>query len=68
MALNDFNLNIRPGENVGIVGPSGCGKSTLFSLLQGFYSPTHGQIMLEGIDINDYDLHHLRSSFGVVSQ
>jgi ATP-binding cassette, subfamily B (MDR/TAP), member 1 len=50
------------------VGPSGCGKSTLFNILQGFYIPTEGQVLLEGIDVNEYDLHHLRGSFGVVSQ
>ena len=46
MALDDFNLAIKTGENVGIVGSSGCGKSTLFSLLQGFYMPTKGKILL----------------------
>lgn len=50
------------------VGSSGCGKSTIFSLLQGFYQPTEGAIYIDGVNINDYDLHHLRKTFGVVSQ
>jgi ABC-type bacteriocin/lantibiotic exporter with double-glycine peptidase domain len=66
--LDDFSLKIREGENVCLVGHSGCGKSTLFGLLQGFYQPDQGRILIEGIDIKDYDLHHLRSSFGMVSQ
>ena len=61
-------MDIKEGESVGIVGPSGCGKSTLFNLLQGFYIPQDGSILLDGNNINDFDLHHLRKSFGVVSQ
>ena len=68
LTLNKFNLKIRQGETVGLVGSSGCGKSTIFSLLQGFYIPTNGKILIDGEDINDFDLHHLRSSFGVVRQ
>jgi ATP-binding cassette, subfamily B (MDR/TAP), member 1 len=68
LVLDKFNLDIKEGENVGLVGVSGCGKSTVFSLLLGFYAPTGGQILIEGIEIQDYDLHHLRKSFGVVSQ
>jgi ATP-binding cassette subfamily B (MDR/TAP) protein 1 len=53
---------------VGFVGSSGCGKSTIHQLLQRFYDPAAGQILLDGVDIRDYDVHHLRSSLGVVSQ
>ena len=68
MALENFSLDIKEGQNIGIVGSSGCGKSTLFNILQGFYSPLNGTVLLDGHDIIDFDLHHLRSSFGVVSQ
>lgn len=50
------------------MGQSGCGKSTIISLLQGIYSPQSGSIFLEGVNITDYNLHHLRNVFGVVSQ
>jgi ABC-type bacteriocin/lantibiotic exporter with double-glycine peptidase domain len=53
---------------VALIGASGCGKSTIFRLLLGFYAPQEGQILLEGIDIRDFDIYHLRRSFGVVSQ
>jgi ABC-type bacteriocin/lantibiotic exporter with double-glycine peptidase domain len=66
--LDNLSLHVKEGEELALVGASGCGKSTVISLLLGFYRPTKGQILLEGIDIKDYDLHHLRSSFGVVSQ
>ena len=56
------------GRSVGIVGESGCDKSNIFNLLQGFYTPFRGRILLDGNDINDFDLHHLRNSFAVVSQ
>lgn len=61
-------MAIKNGQGIGIVGSSGCGKSTIFALLLGFYSPDSGRILLEGVDIQDFDLHHLRASFGVVSQ
>ena len=67
-ALSGINLSIREGDKVAFVGASGCGKSTIFQLLLGFYQPTEGYIFLEGSDIRDYDVHHLRRSFGVVSQ
>ena len=50
------------------MGTSGCGKSTVFGLLQRFYEPIKGEILIDGVDIKDYDLHHLRRSLGVVSQ
>ena len=51
-----------------MVGSSGCGKSTVISLLQGLYFPEKGTILIEGIDIRDYSLQHLRNCFGIVSQ
>lgn len=50
------------------MGPSGCGKSTIHQLLQRFYDPNEGEIIIDGTNIRDYDIHHLRASLGVVSQ
>lgn len=63
-----LNFEIRSGDKVGFVGPSGCGKSTVHQLLQRFYDPDEGEILIDGVDIKDYDIHHLRASLGVVSQ
>jgi ATP-binding cassette subfamily B protein len=51
LALNDFSLEIRPGENIAFVGPSGAGKSTTFQLLLRFYDPARGRIVIDGVDI-----------------
>jgi ATP-binding cassette subfamily B (MDR/TAP) protein 1 len=61
-------LDIKEGEKAAFVGQSGSGKSTIIQLLLGFYSPTAGRILIDGINLNDYDIHHLRANFGVVSQ
>lgn len=63
-----INVEIHPGQKVAFVGPSGCGKSTILQLLQRFYFPESGTITIDGQDIKDYDIHYLRSKFGVVSQ
>lgn len=66
--FTNMNLQICPGQKVALVGPSGCGKSTIMQLLQRFYMPDSGKISIDGIDIRDFDIHYLRSKFGVVSQ
>lgn len=66
--FKNMNVEIRPGQKVAFVGPSGCGKSTIVQLLQRFYIPEQGSITIDGIDIKDFDIHYLRSRFGVVSQ
>jgi len=66
--LQDVSLTIRPGEVIGIVGPSGSGKSTLTKLLQRFYVPSAGQILVDGQDIAQVDPAWLRSNIGVVLQ
>jgi len=66
--LDKLNLTIEKGQRVALVGPSGCGKSTVMQLLLRFYDPTDGQILLDGVDIREYDLTHLRRAFGVVRQ
>lgn len=66
--INDFNLTITPGEVLGIVGPSGSGKSTVTKLLQRFYSPSSGEILIDGVDISTVDPAPLRRQLGVVLQ
>lgn len=64
----DLNLSIQPGECIALMGPSGCGKSTLAKLLQGFYQPARGSILVEGVDSRHLAANELRSTFGVVPQ
>lgn len=61
-------LLIEPGQTIGIMGASGCGKSTLAKLLQGFYQPSAGRIMIDGVDVRYLSANELRSYFGVVPQ
>lgn len=66
--LRNINLNIKAGEVVGVVGLSGSGKSTLSKVMQRLYSPTVGQILLDGVDIAQLDPGWLRRQIGVVLQ
>jgi len=68
LVYENLSLNIKPGQMIGIMGPSGCGKSTLAKLLQGFYQPSAGRILIDGIDIRYLSANELRSHFGVVPQ
>lgn len=63
-----LNLDIQPGEKVGLVGPSGAGKSTLVSLMLRLFEPETGRITIDGQDIGDVTQMSLRRQFGVVSQ
>lgn len=66
--LQHLSIDIKPGERIALVGPSGGGKTTLFQLLQRFYQPTSGQILLDGVDISTLDLAQLRTQFALVPQ
>jgi ATP-binding cassette subfamily B protein len=66
--LQDVSFHIRPGQSVGIVGWTGSGKSTLIRLLVRLYDIREGRILLDGVDVRDYDLHDLRRAVGVVLQ
>ncbi len=68
LALNEFSLDITPGETMALVGPSGAGKSTVFQLLLRFYDPRSGAIRLDGVDIRDAGLDELRKRIGIVPQ
>jgi len=67
-ALRDVNLTIAPGEKVALVGPNGAGKTTLIKLLTRLYDPSEGQILLDGVDLRDYDPDVLRKRIGVIFQ
>ena len=66
--LRDVNLDIRPGEMIGLVGHSGAGKSTLINLLLRFYDVTEGSLLIDGVDIRDIKRDDLRRQVGVVLQ
>ena len=66
--LSNINLEIQPGETVALIGRSGSGKTTLISLLQRFYAPTEGRILLDGHDIASLSVRSLRSNIGMVLQ
>ena len=67
-ALHDINMEILPGQITAFVGLSGAGKSTIVNLLDKFYKPQTGRILLDGVDINEYDTQYLRDNIGLVLQ
>lgn len=66
--FSNFNLHIPAGKMIALVGPSGAGKTTMFNLLQGFYQPQSGEILIDGISSNDFTLSELRSAIAHVPQ
>lgn len=66
--LDNINLTIRPGETVGIIGSTGCGKTTLVSMIPRLYDVDEGEVLIDGIDVRDYDLVKLRDGVGMVLQ
>jgi subfamily B ATP-binding cassette protein MsbA len=66
--LTDISLRIPKGQTIALVGPSGGGKSTLADLIPRFYDPTHGRVLLDGVDLRDLDPVSLRNQMGIVTQ
>ena len=68
VTLNNFNLTIEPNKKVAIIGKSGQGKSTLFNLMTRIFNPTSGEILLDGININDLTEEDLRKDISIIRQ
>lgn len=67
-ALRNLSFSIAPGEKLALVGENGAGKTTLVKLLACLYKPTEGRILIDGIDIQDYQLADLRANIGIIFQ
>ena len=66
--LHEISFRIEPGETVAIVGPTGSGKTTLLNFIPRFHDPNRGQVLLDGVDVREWDLRSLRRSIGFVFQ
>ena len=66
--LQDVSFHLRPGQSTALVGHNGAGKTTIIKLLLRFYDPTGGRILLDGVDLREYDLADLRRQMGVIFQ
>ncbi len=66
--LKDFNLTLRPGERIALIGENGQGKTTVVKLITRLYDPTEGEILLDGVDLREYDLDELHKEMGVIFQ
>lgn len=66
--IEDFSLNVEPGQHIAIVGPTGCGKTTLINLLMRFYDVKSGEIKIDGVNIGDMTKNSLRANYGMVLQ
>ena len=68
LVVRNINLRIRPSESVALIGANGVGKTTLVKLLSRMYDPVEGQILLDGVDLRNYDLAELRATISVIFQ
>ena len=66
--IDEFSLDVKPGQRISIVGPTGCGKTTLINLLMRFYDVNSGSIQVDGTDIRHMTRHSLRGNYGMVLQ
>lgn len=66
--LKDISFTAKQGETVAIIGSTGCGKSTVVNLIPRFYDATEGQVLVDGVDVREYDQRSLRNKIGYVSQ
>ncbi|WP_298860865.1 ABC transporter ATP-binding protein [uncultured Gimesia sp.] len=67
-ALEEISLEVEPGETIALVGPSGAGKTTFCNLVARFYDPTEGRVLLDGHELNEFDVESYRHHIGVVEQ
>ncbi|MCE7061702.1 ABC transporter ATP-binding protein [Dyadobacter sp. CY343] len=67
-ALRNLSFSIKPGEKLALVGENGAGKTTLVKLLASLYKPTEGRILIDGVDLQDYQLADLRANIGIIFQ
>ncbi|AFY80468.1 ABC-type multidrug transport system, ATPase and permease component [Oscillatoria acuminata PCC 6304] len=67
-ALTDITFHLKPGEKLALVGKNGSGKTTLIKLLTRLYEPSSGEILLDGLDLREWDINHLRQRIGVIFQ
>jgi ATP-binding cassette, subfamily B, bacterial len=66
--LKDFNFSLKPGERIALIGENGQGKTTVVKLITRLYDPTEGEILLDGVDLREYDLDDLHQEIGVIFQ
>lgn len=66
--LSDLSFTVNPGEIVGIIGMTGCGKTSLVQLIPRLYDVTEGQVLVDGVDVRDYDIKNLRDGVAMVLQ
>ena len=68
LVLNQLNFHLRPGERIALIGENGEGKTTIVKLLTRLYDPVEGQVLLDGVDLREYDLEDLYREIGVIFQ
>jgi ATP-binding cassette subfamily B protein len=68
LVVSDINLHLDSGEKIALIGQNGAGKTTLVKLLARLYDPTEGRILLDGVDLREYDVEDLRREIGVIFQ
>ena len=62
--LQNINFDVKKGETVGIIGTTGAGKSTIVNLMCRFFDATEGEVLVDGVNVKDYDMHDLRDNIG----
>ena len=67
-AIKNLNLKIMPGQTIGIIGGTGSGKSSIINLIPRFYDASQGSVFVDGVNVNNYSFHQLRSKIGLVPQ
>ena len=66
--FHNLNLTMKPGQTVAFVGPSGSGKSSIVSLIERFYDPEDGMVLVDGVPLQELNLHWWRTQVGIVTQ